>query len=294
MEIRRVEVSGSSAARAVGKVGILLADSANPFWRSKVEEYLRQAPDWGFEIVFREGRDPRDPERQAEALRAMYGEGCDALILNPLTSDNLVPALGDAPAPILDVGPKCDPVLVRDIARYHPIRVADFEEQGVLAAEAVLSGLSSPGEGWAILIAGFCGARQSDGRCRGALRTLRRVFPAERILTVHADFDRGSARSALRALAGRLDVRAVFCANDLMALGALEAFEERGVKPPPIGGVDAIPEAREAVRQGRLAGTVGIAADEVVRGVYEAVSEVLKGRVPRAEPLVRSVPYRSA
>ena len=86
----------------------------------------------------------------------------------------------------------------------------------------------------------------------------------------------------------------MFCANDLMALGALEAFEERGVKPPPIGGVDAIPEAREAVRQGRLAGTVGIAADEVVRGVYEAVSEVLKGRVPRAEPLVRSVPYRSA
>ena len=244
--------------------------------------------------MFREGRDPRDPERQAEALRAMYGEGCDALILNPLTPDNLVLALGDAPAPILDVGPKCDPVLVRDIARYHPIRVADFEEQGVLAAEAVLSGLSSPGEGWAILIAGFCGARQSDGRCRGALRTLRRVFPAERILTVHADFDRGSARSALRALAGRLDVRAVFCANDLMALGALEAFEERGVKPPPIGGVDAIPEAREAVREGRLAGTVGIAADEVVRGVYEAVSEVLKGRVPRAEPLVRSVPYRSA
>ena len=78
MEIRRMEVSGSSAARAVGKVGILLADSANPFWRNKVEEYLRQAPDWGFEIVFREGRDPRDPERQAEALRAMYGEGCDA------------------------------------------------------------------------------------------------------------------------------------------------------------------------------------------------------------------------
>ena len=117
--------------------------------------------------------------------------------------------------------------------------------------------------------AGFCGARQSDGRCHGALRTFRRVFPAERILTVHADFDRGSARSALRALADRLDVRAVFCANDLMALGALEAFEERGMKPPPIGGVDAIPEAREAVLQGRLAGTAGIAADAVVRGVYD-------------------------
>ena len=63
MEIRRMEVSGSSAARAVGKVGILLADSANPFWRNKVEEYLRQAPDWGFEIVFREGREHRYPHR---------------------------------------------------------------------------------------------------------------------------------------------------------------------------------------------------------------------------------------
>ena len=86
----------------------------------------------------------------------------------------------------------------------------------------------------------------------------------------------------------------MFCANDLMALGALEAFEERGMKPPPIGGVDAIPEAREAVREGRLAGTVGITADKVIQNVYEAISEVLKGRVPRAAPLVRSVPYRLA
>lgn len=292
MEVRKIEVSGSCSDRTGRKVGILLADSTNPFWRSKVEEYLRQATDWGFEIVFREGRDPCDPDQQAEVLRAMYGEGYDALIANPLTSDNLVPAIRDAPVPILDVGPKCDPALVRDVARYHPVWVTDFEEQGVLAAEAVLSKLSSSGEGWAILIAGFCGARQSDGRCRGALRTFRRVFPAERILTVHADFDRGCARSALRALAGRLDVRAVFCANDLMALGALEAFEERGVEPPPIAGIDAIPEALEAVRQGRLAGTAGIAADAVVRGVYEAVFDVLKGRVPRAAPLVRSVLYR--
>ena len=276
-------------------IAVLLGDTANPFWQSKVEAYRRQAPDWGFEVVFREGEDPRDPEAQAEALRALYREGFGAVILNPLRSDNLVPELRSAPVPVLDVGPKCDPALVRDLAGYYPLWVADFEEQGALAAEAVLSQSPSPREGWAILVAGFPGARQSEGRCRGALRTLRRFFPAERILTVHADFDRSRARAALRELSTRLDVRAVSCANDLMALGALEAFEERGVTPPPIGGVDAIPEALEALRQGRLAGTVGIDPEAVVRGVYEAVSEVLAGRSPcglSKGPLVRSVLYR--
>lgn len=274
------------------KIGILLGDSANPFWRSKIEEYRRQAPACGFEVLFREGRDPRDPGMQAEALVGLYGEGCGALIVNPLTSDNLVPALQEAPVPVLDVGPKCDPGRVRGIPLYHPVPVVDFEAQGALAAEAVLAKRPLSGEGWAVLVAGFGGARQSEGRCRGALAVFRRAFPAERILTVHADFDGERARSALKGLSDRLDVRAVFCANDVMALGALEAFEERGAEPPPIGGVDAIPEALEAVGQGRLAGTVGIDPGVVVRGVFTAVSDVLDGRVPRAEALVRPVPHR--
>ena len=295
MEIAGMEIAEMPKVSPGRTIAVLLADTANPFWRSKVEAYRRQAPDWGFEVVFREGDDPRDPKAQAETLLTLYREGCEAVILNPLTSDNLVPALRDAPVPVLDVGPKCDPTLVRDIARYHPVWVANFEEQGALAAEAVLSQSPSPREGWAILIAGFPGARQSEGRCRGALSVFRRAFPEARILTVHADFDRKRARSALRELSGRLDIHAVFCANDLMALGALEAFEERGVTPPPIGGVDAIPEALEALRQGRLAGTVGIDPEAVVRGVYQTLSEVLAGRILcglRPEPFVRPVLYR--
>ena len=274
------------------RIGILLGDTANPFWRSKAEAYRRQAPEWGFEVAFREGKDARDPGMQAEALLRMYDEGHDALIVNPLNSDNLAPAIRRSPVPLLDVGPKCDPSLVRDCLRYHPVRVADFREQGALSAESVLAMLTSPGEGWAVVVAGFCGARQSEGRCRGALDVFRRVFPLDRIVTVYADFDRTRARAALRSLTERLDVRAVFCANDVMALGALAAFEERSVGRPPIGGVDAIPEALEAVRDGRLAGTVGIPEEAVVQGVYEAVSDVLAGRAPRAEPLVRSVLYR--
>lgn len=274
------------------RIGILLGDTANPFWKSKAEAYRRQAPEWGFEVAFREGKDARDPGMQGEALLRMYDEGYDALIVNPLTSDNLVPAIRSSPVPLLDVGPKCEPSLVLDCPRYHPVGVTDFEEQGSLSAGAVLAKLTSPGEGWAVIVAGFCGARQSEGRCRGALDAFRRGFSADRIVTLYADFDRTRAEAALRSLTERLDILAVFCANDVMALGALEAFEKRGVGLPPIGGVDAIPEALEAVRDGRLAGTVGISEEAVVRGVYEAVSEVLVGRVPSTEPLVRSVLYR--
>jgi ribose transport system substrate-binding protein len=49
---------------------------------------------------------------------------------------------------------------------------------------------------------------------------------------------------------------AILAINDAMALGAVEAIEAAGAPLPIIVGVDAVPDAREAVRQGRLAATV--------------------------------------
>ena len=49
---------------------------------------------------------------------------------------------------------------------------------------------------------------------------------------------------------------AIICANDDMALGAIEACAARGFTDVKIFGFDALPEALVAVRDGTLAGTV--------------------------------------
>ncbi|NLL37425.1 MAG: sugar ABC transporter substrate-binding protein [Fretibacterium sp.] len=279
------------------RIGVLLADVKNPFWQAKKEQYLKAAPSFGFELFFREAADSGDAAAQSHELMRMTEEDYDAVILNPLTDDNLLPALGALPFPAFDVGPKCDPERTRGLKNYFPLVAADFEGQGALVGDALVSEVKDAGEGWALIVGGFCGARQSILRCRGAFKAFQRVFPLERIVTLHADFDRKKAFRAVRELSSRLTLRAVFCANDLMALGAVEALKECEsplATPVPVGGVDAIPEALEALQDGRLFCTVHLPHEELVNGVLRSISSWFQGDFFSTSrmPLARSVLMR--
>ena len=287
------------------KIGILLCDTANPFWREKIVHYRGLAASFGFDALLRAAGDPLDPEEQCRELQRMAEESRDdagrgergyaAVVVNPLTDANLLPALHRLPFPVFDAGPKCDPERTAGIGNYFPVPVADFEEQGFLAGEALISGTEPAGDGWALILGGFCDARQSAMRCRGAFKAFRERFAREHIVTAYADFDGEHAFRTVKELASKLDFQAVFCANDLMALGAVRALREsRPESAVPVAGVDAIPEALQALEDGdpfrsRLFCTVGLPHEEVVRGVYSTVSEWFKGVPPSRKPLVRSV-----
>lgn len=271
------------------RIGILLCDTDNPFWREKRAQYLRLAPERGFAPEFRAPRSVNDPEEQRRVLERMLGEGYEAIVINPLSSTNLAPAVRKTGGtPLFDVGPKCDPHAVAGAPGYHPVPVADFEEQGRIVADALLSSISEP-SGWALALGGFRDARHSEARCRGAFHAFAKVFPQRRILTGYADFDRDEAYVMVRGLLAELPgVRTIFCANDLMALGALRAVEELGGRTLSVGGVDAIPEAVEAVREGRLCCTAGIVQEDVVRLVYETLERWFEEGVDVACPLLPS------
>jgi ABC-type sugar transport system substrate-binding protein len=57
------------------------------------------------------------------------------------------------------------------------------------------------------------------------------------------------------ALASNPDPKAVVCANDDMAFGAVEALADAGLTIPVIG-FDALPEALQAIQGGTIAATI--------------------------------------
>jgi ribose transport system substrate-binding protein len=85
-------------------------------------------------------------------------------------------------------------------------------------------------------------------------------------------------------------IGAVFCANDMMAIGVLRYLEETGRTDVKVAAFDAIAEAKQAIRDGRLTVTIdqlpeiqgyqGVAtAVEMVRGVTPPEQVMVEARV---------------
>jgi len=89
------------------------------------------------------------------------------------------------------------------------------------------------------------------------------------------------------------DIGALFCANDMMALGAIHYLKQAKNAGVLVAGFDALDEAKKALREGSLQVTVDQqAARQGYLGVRTAV-DMLAGQRPAALTRVEALPlYR--
>ncbi len=270
------------------RLAILFCDQENPFWQQTVKAYEQSLAQRDHQMDFIFPRGPLDREEQSELLAKALGRDYDGIIVNPLTEDNLTEVMASCPGgcPIFDVGPKSRPTGLA-LWGYVPLYVADFEEQGRLSARDILR--LAP-EGPLGCVGGPEGARQGRLRVKGAVEEA--VIRSIHVLpTVWEDFTESGGERAAEALILQ-GARAIFCANDLMALGAIKAAGRSEI-PIAIGGVDGIPEARKAIESGLMASSVWIDPMETVEAIMEAVEAFLsEGKTPGGY-LTRNIPiYR--
>lgn len=112
------------------------------------------------------------------------------------------------------------------------------------------------GEGTVIQTRGMPGGSDESGRYKGFHAALKE-FPGMKLLT--EDFgrwDRARAQSLWQTYLNRYDdITVGYCQNDDMAFGALTAIENAGRKGVLIGGCDGMPDAVDAVLDGRFTST---------------------------------------
>jgi ribose transport system substrate-binding protein len=139
------------------------------------------------------------------------------------------------------------------------------------------------GRGNIVLIEGAQSAVTSVDRMRG-FRDALKAYPGIKVLaTLKGEYLEAPAASAVQAfldtLNGPLD--AVVAANDSMALGAIQALAARGIRVP-VTGVNAIPEAIDAIRRGELLATADFDAMKISCVATEAAIRHLRGEgLPR-------------
>jgi ribose transport system substrate-binding protein len=138
------------------------------------------------------------------------------------------------------------------------------------------------GRGGLLIIEGVAGAVTSRERIRGVHEALS-GWPDVRVVASRAgNYQRKPVLALMNELlpAGpRID--AVFAANDLMALAAIEALDAAG-RPVPVVGVNALPDAIAAIKAGKLLASADFDAMKIACIATEAAIRHLLGeRVPR-------------
>jgi LacI family transcriptional regulator len=221
-------------------IASLIPDITNPFYPAfeRGIQDVADANDYDLIAYNTDG----NRAKELRCLRSMQRARVDGIIATPfqLTADDLAPLLENG-VPVVMFGE-----LVSEPARapFDSIFVNDYTAAGELVAYLL-------GRGYLPL--GMIAASEDHLRREGRTVAYRQVLagstlPQKELLARGEDPTEAGGYAAMQTLlAGSPRPRAVFAANDMMAMGAMVAIREAGLRVPEdiaVAGFDDIPVAR--------------------------------------------------
>ena len=223
-------------------IAVIIPDITNPFYPEflrGVQDVVREA---GYDVLA--SNTDGEPDRECSALNAARRARVDGLIAVTFFIDlaQFIPVLEEG-TPIAMLA-QIDASVIPEQLPLDTISIS-----GEDAAGAVVSYLIEKGHTRIGMIAGRLSTPPRESRVRGYRQALvEHHVPLEEVLIRGGDFTEEGGYEAMKELLQLPDrPTAVFAANDLMAMGALLACREAGVRVPDdiaLAGFDDIPAAK--------------------------------------------------
>lgn len=229
--------AASLKRRRTGQIAFSLPDIGNPVYVAMARAIEAVARERGTRLFLLST--DADAAEEIGLLRDLNQRFVDGLIMCPLraTRDH-VAAVQRAAAPVVFIG-----ALPADT----PADLVSVDSQA--AARLAIDHLLDLGRRRVALVGGPPDTHPGAERLRGYTAALtERGLPLDTDLMVTGDFrSEGGYTAAARLLALPEPPDAIFCANDLMALGALRRIDETGLRVPQdiaLVGIDDIEQGR--------------------------------------------------
>ena len=192
--------------------------------------------------------------KQTGDVEAAITQKVNAIVISPLEVNAMAPALEQAVKagiPVVTIDRQ-----VRGVSGILAHVGADNVKGGEAQAEAIMRAF--PNGAKIFHLQGQPGAGPAIDRNKGLHNVLDKAKDKYQIVFEQtANFARAEGLSVTEAgLAGKGKPDVIVCANDDMALGAMEAVKARNLSGIAIYGFDALPEALKAIRAGQMAATI--------------------------------------
>lgn len=271
--------AGSASAADKPTIGVLLKNVKDPFWSFVSKGAQDAASEVGADVFVLASNSDADVGPQLDICNTMLQRKMDAMVVAAVNPTGLLPCLAEATKkgiPIIDI----DSNLKQDSSAAAGVKVAnsvgsDNYQAGAVAAQYLATKLKS---GTVVVIEGSPGSLPAIGRRDGFEETLAKVAPNIKLVaSLNAEWDRSKAATiAADSLTRTPDLSAFFAASDEMAVAAAEASRAAGRKDVITIGVDAMPDALQAIRAGRMTATAaqlpylfGLRGVEIAKGILD-------------------------
>jgi len=228
-------------------------------WRTANTESIKsEAAKRGIELKFADAQQKQ--ENQIKALRSFIAQGVDVIAFSPVVETGWEPVLREIKKAKIPVVLSDRAVAVTDDSLYVTFIGADFVEEGRRAANWLVK--ASCGKAGIAELVGTPGSAPAIDRKKGFEEVIAKHPGLKIIKSQSGDFTRAKGKEVMEAFLKSPDskqITARFAHNDDMALGAIQAMEEAGIKPGKdilIVSIDGVHGAFEAMAAGKLNCTV--------------------------------------
>lgn len=255
-----------------GTIGLSVSTLSNPFFVTLSEGAEAKAEAEGVKLTVADAGD--DAAKQVSDIEDLCSKGISVLIVNPVDSDAVAPAVEDAIAKGIKV------ISVDRVVNGVDVDCAIASDNVAGAKLATEYLLELVGEGAKVAeLQGVPGASATIDRGEGFHAVADEKLDV--VASQTANFDRAEGMSVMEnMLQANADIKGVFAHNDEMALGALEAISGKDIV---IVGFDATDDAVAAVEAGTMAATVAQKPDLMGETAVETAIKLINGETVEKE-----------
>ena len=262
---------GSGGEGGGPRIGLSISTLNNPFFVTLRNGAQQAAKKEGAKLIIADAQD--DAATQQDDVQNFVTQQVDAILINPVDSEAVVPAVQAAnqaniPVIALDRGASG--------GKLETLIASDNVEGGRMAAKELIQLV---GSGPVAQLEGIPGTSPTRDRGQGFEEVINAQDAVQLVSSQTANFLRTEGLNVTEnILQSNPGIKGIFAQNDEMAMGAVRALGGRAGSEVKIVGFDGIEDALKAIQAGKMNATIAQQPDKIGSLGVENAMKVVDGK----------------
>lgn len=279
-----VAQTAESAQAPKYDIALVMKTLTNPFFVEMEKGARKAEKELGINLIVKTGAQETSVDQQITIIEELIKEKVDAILIAPADSVQLIPVLKkaqDAGIVLVNLDNQLDAQSMEKVGLKNvPYISVDNVNGAYLSAKYLSDTVKTPTQ--AIILEGIPTAKNAQDRKNGAVKAFKENPNITLVASETAHWKVDEAyQVTLQLFKQYPDIKLVFCANDMMALGTLQYLKENKITDVQVGAYDALDEVMPMLKDGTLKSTIDQqAANQAYTGVQFAIRSIHGEKLP--------------